>query len=332
MPVQRTSIDSLDTSTPISPSNRVCLDAGNKSGNNGDNGVAGKASGVSNACDRVKGSESVVHAAENGDRDLSVFGKEVLLSKEPSDDFVTVDGGLTALRAYEDNIEEKRVSHTNQSTPSRLTGRGHSLNRSTLQFRTPSHKNRSLDPMTPHVLLLYLQLAFNAVLVLVVAYIGYLIVSTLRADIRQKIDMCISDALNEISLCSKEYYRNKCYNDEQNKRPPALDQTCAMWEQCMNRDPQQLAKSFVTAETLADVLNAFVHRLSWKSLVFLLCLITCCILASQRQLSGMCNERIIAHYYDLQSNIAGPHGLAKYEETIECIADQSHADESSSCH
>lgn len=147
----------------------------------------------------------------------------------------------------------------------------------------PPSLGRSLnwDPRTPYVLLLYLQLALNVVLVALLAYLSYLVISTLRADINQKVEMWISDALSEISACSREYYRNKCHNDEHNTRAPALDQTCNSWKKCMNRDPQQLAKSMVTAETLADVLNAFVHRLSWKSLAVLFSLVLCSLFASQ---------------------------------------------------
>lgn len=142
------------------------------------------------------------------------------------------------------------------------------------------HRTKRWDPRIPYVLLLYLQLVLNVLLVATLIYLGYLVVSTLRADINQKVEMWISDALNEISACSKDYYRNKCHNDDQHTRAPALEQTCNEWEKCMNRDPQQLARSMVTAETLADVLNAFVHRLSLKSLATLFFLVLCSIFVS----------------------------------------------------
>lgn len=125
------------------------------------------------------------------------------------------------------------------------------------------------NPWRPYVLLLYFHLIINIIIILVAAFLGYLIVSTLRADINQNVEFRISDALNEISACSKKYYKNKCFNDENNRRAPALEQTCDAWERCMNRNPLQLVKSKITAETLAEVLNSFLSHLSWKSLFLL---------------------------------------------------------------
>lgn len=137
------------------------------------------------------------------------------------------------------------------------------------------------NPWRPYVLLLYLHFATNLILLIIAAYLGYVTISTIRADINGKIKLCISNALSEISECSREYYKNKCFNDENNKRAPALEQTCAAWERCMNRDPQQLAKSKITAETLAEILNSFLGHLSWKSLFLLFSLLLGSFLVSQ---------------------------------------------------
>ncbi|OBA23531.1 hypothetical protein METBIDRAFT_19906, partial [Metschnikowia bicuspidata var. bicuspidata NRRL YB-4993] len=120
------------------------------------------------------------------------------------------------------------------------------------------------DPRIPYVLLLYLQLFFNAVIVSVVIYLLYTVVRTVRQDVRHKIEMYTADAIQEISLCSRQYYRNRCSNDGTNIRAPALEETCMALEKCMNRDPQQIGKSQITAETFADILNGFMNPISWK--------------------------------------------------------------------
>lgn len=137
------------------------------------------------------------------------------------------------------------------------------------------------NPWKPYVLLLYLHFATNLILLIVAAFLGYITISTIRADINTKIKLNISNTLSEISECSKEYYKNKCFNDENNKRAPALELTCSAWERCMNRDPQQLAKSKITAEALAEILNSFLAHLSWKSLFLLFSLLLGSFLISQ---------------------------------------------------
>lgn len=153
--------------------------------------------------------------------------------------------------------------------------------RDTLSSDESSKTPIFLNPWRPYVLLLYLHFATNLILLIVAAYLGYVMISTIRADINSKIKLCISNTLSEISECSKEYYQNKCFNDENNKRAPALEQTCAAWERCMNTDPQQLAKSKITAEALAEILNSFLGQLSWKSLFLLFSLLLGSFLISQ---------------------------------------------------
>lgn len=117
------------------------------------------------------------------------------------------------------------------------------------------------DPAVPYMLLLYLQLLLNILLVAVLVYVGWSFISSVRRDIGHKVDMYTLDAVHEILRCLREYYRNKCGLDV---RAPALELLCIQWEKCMNRDPQQLGRAQISAETLADVVNGFVRPLSWK--------------------------------------------------------------------
>lgn len=117
------------------------------------------------------------------------------------------------------------------------------------------------DPTIPYMILLYLQLFLNIVLVAVLIYVGYSFISSVRSDIGHKVDMYTLDAVREILRCLREFYRNKCAVE---LRAPALELRCVQWEKCMNRDPQQLGRAQISAETLADVVNGFVRPLSWK--------------------------------------------------------------------
>lgn len=123
------------------------------------------------------------------------------------------------------------------------------------------------DESVPYVLLLYLQLLCNAVLVMVVMYLVFVLIVTIRTDIHHKIASYTSDAVLEISRCTREYYRNKCLPEDGRMRAPALELSCTTWEKCMNRDPQQIGRSRITAETFADIVNGFFRPISWKALV-----------------------------------------------------------------
>lgn len=136
--------------------------------------------------------------------------------------------------------------------------------------KKPSFGSRLLtDPKVPYVLSLYLQLVINIVVISIIFYMVYTFINTIKADINQKLEIYTREALQEISLCSREYYRNKCSLEDGNKRAPALEQTCTKWSKCMNRDPQLIGRSKITAETVADIINGFMKPITWKSLIFL---------------------------------------------------------------
>ncbi|ABN65144.2 predicted protein [Scheffersomyces stipitis CBS 6054] len=124
------------------------------------------------------------------------------------------------------------------------------------------------DPAIPYVLSLYLQLFFNLLLISIVLYFVFIFIKTIRADINHKLEVYISNAFAEIAKCERAYQRNNC-----NRRAPLLEAKCTEWEKCMNSDPQLIGKSKITAETFADIVNGFIRPISWKSLVFLVCLI-----------------------------------------------------------
>ncbi|GME68174.1 unnamed protein product [[Candida] boidinii] len=118
------------------------------------------------------------------------------------------------------------------------------------------------DPRVPIVLSLYLQLFFNIVIVSIIGYFIYSFVSTIQADVQNKIDNYAAEVLQEISLCAREYQRNHC---DPGSRVPALEKSCMAWETCMERDPDSVGRAKIGAETFAEIINGFVKPISWKS-------------------------------------------------------------------
>lgn len=127
--------------------------------------------------------------------------------------------------------------------------------------------NSLIDPQLPYILSLYLQLLFNVVIVSILLYFVYTFISTVRADVENKVDSYATDILQEIALCSREYARNNC---QPGRRVVALEAACSEWEKCMNRDPATVGRAKIGAETFAEIINGFIKPISWKSMFFLL--------------------------------------------------------------
>eukprot|EP00455_Lapot_gusevi_P056613 TRINITY_DN9447_c0_g1_i1.p1 TRINITY_DN9447_c0_g1~~TRINITY_DN9447_c0_g1_i1.p1 ORF type:complete len:225 (-),score=48.19 TRINITY_DN9447_c0_g1_i1:19-693(-) len=118
----------------------------------------------------------------------------------------------------------------------------------------------------PYILSGYLQLAFNVMVISFVGYIMYSFLLSVHRDIDMKATEYSVEAMNEISLCRKNYLENRCQPET---RVPAMALTCTVWESCMNRDPSVVARTKVSAQTLAEIVNSFCNHLSYQSIVFL---------------------------------------------------------------
>ena len=66
----------------------------------------------------------------------------------------------------------------------------------------------------------------------------------------------------EAAICAKEYSDNKCST----LNIPGTIELCASWHVCMNAD-LYVTKSKVVTRLVADIINDFIARLSYKTLV-----------------------------------------------------------------
>ncbi len=197
-------------------------------------------------------SSSIMSAAATSGADVP---RSLLFSHPELNVAVQTDGQVNpvegALIMFDDN--DGALAH-HAARPSPATPR-----------RAASSQRLRLDPSTPYVLSLYLQLIFNAILVSLIAFLIFTCVTTIRSDINRKTESHTAALLEEISRCTREYHRNRCLPEQ---RAPMLEQACTKWARCMNMDPQSLARSKITAETLADAINGFVRPILWKAIVF----------------------------------------------------------------
>ncbi|KAJ2912110.1 hypothetical protein MD484_g8314, partial [Candolleomyces efflorescens] len=98
-----------------------------------------------------------------------------------------------------------------------------------------------------------------------VVYFTAISISTMQNDIRMARLEQTSKQSFEISLCQRHFVSNMCGSSVQ---APALDDQCSQWGLCMRTNEEAVNTFSLVAEYIADVVNAFVHRMSFRSLAF----------------------------------------------------------------
>lgn len=119
-------------------------------------------------------------------------------------------------------------------------------------------------PNLPHILSYYAQFLLNLFFVVCLMYLSYLFISTVRSDVDIKSRDVVLETVAEIAACAREFKDNRC---ERSSRVPAMETVCDNWEKCMNRDPSQVGRARVSAETFAGILSNFIDNLSVKTMV-----------------------------------------------------------------
>lgn len=112
----------------------------------------------------------------------------------------------------------------------------------------------------------YLQVFFNLFLLTLILYALLCFYLTIRRDVDQKVREYSEAILADMSLCSRDYVENRCMPD---MRVPAMETKCNAWEKCMGRDPSQVGRARVSAETFAEIINSFIEPISYKTMVCL---------------------------------------------------------------
>lgn len=122
----------------------------------------------------------------------------------------------------------------------------------------------------PYIASGYLQLFFNISLLSILLYFLVSFIMTIQSDVNKKVEEYSAEILSEISICSKEYLENRCSPDQ---RVPAMQMACQAWERCMERDPAQVGRARVSAETFAEIVNSLIEPISYKTMIFCLVLV-----------------------------------------------------------
>lgn len=169
-------------------------------------------------------------------------------------------------------IKRRRQKHAKEmhqeiDSDDEVTGRGLSMTKHDIRDSNWTiNDHRDL----PYVASGYLQLLFNLFLLGILLYFLVSFIMTIQADVNKKVEEYSAEILSEISICSKEYLENRCSPDQ---RVPAMQMACQAWERCMERDPAQVGRARVSAETFAEIVNSLIEPISYKTMIFCLVLI-----------------------------------------------------------
>lgn len=123
----------------------------------------------------------------------------------------------------------------------------------------------SANPDAPIVFSYYLQLFIDSFLGGLVLWVAWGTFSSARGEVIYSAEKAKLDKLAEIDLCHRDFVRNKCAPLK--TRVPAMESLCNKWDTCMNQDPDSVAGVKASVSHLADIINEFTTRLSWKSIV-----------------------------------------------------------------
>ncbi|KAI9488726.1 Di-sulfide bridge nucleocytoplasmic transport domain-containing protein [Zychaea mexicana] len=100
-------------------------------------------------------------------------------------------------------------------------------------------------------------------------YVGIQFALALKRDVNLKLETFESDRLDEFLNCQMEYANNRC---DPSTRVPAMDELCRQWQQCLYR-PMWIGTTRAVAETLADIINGFVDKISLRTMFFILTIV-----------------------------------------------------------
>ncbi|KNE68214.1 hypothetical protein AMAG_12892 [Allomyces macrogynus ATCC 38327] len=122
--------------------------------------------------------------------------------------------------------------------------------------------------LPPHLALLgYLQVLWNVLLASAGAYVVYTAYAAAAADLAHRFQAYTADEAAKIDECARQYVTNRC---DPATRVPAVNAFCLDLEKCMHADPTRVPATALSAAAVAELIDAFVAKLSYKSLGFLL--------------------------------------------------------------
>jgi len=205
--------------------------------------------------------------------------QEASPSKQEKESRVIALGGIRRVfrSRYEKAMSKRRDVDADDADEESVNGEDEELSDHEGRMMKPprpmmnNHYTLNLVPSTPttkadlpYTLSGYLQVFFNTSLCMVFLWLLLQFILTVQRDVQQRILEHSMDVVQEIKACSVLYKNNFC----EGNIVPHMFQPCGEWETCMNRDPSKIGRARIGAQLLAEIVNAFVENISWKTFFF----------------------------------------------------------------
>ncbi|ORY55712.1 Di-sulfide bridge nucleocytoplasmic transport domain-containing protein [Pseudomassariella vexata] len=167
-------------------------------------------------------------------------------------------------------------------------------------------------PYAPAILGYWLQLAFNLVIVGIVTWVMWIIISGFKDDFWAARQELRAGVVEEMAKCAKDYAENRCAPKEQ--RLPAMNLMCEEWESCMNQDPDKVRRVQLGAKNIVEIINEIFETMHWKTLaVFFLLFAMLCFSGASLFKSTPGNFTTVPHQPQ-HSQTANVHMLAQSQQ------------------
>ncbi|RDA82573.1 hypothetical protein CP532_3066 [Ophiocordyceps camponoti-leonardi (nom. inval.)] len=127
-------------------------------------------------------------------------------------------------------------------------------------------------PNTPDHMQRWMQFGANLVLVSVLTYVGWSVVSTVRSDIHKANDVARQELMSRMTECQTQYTMNECSKKDR----PALRVMCDEWYDCMMQNPESILRVKVTAKQVAEIINEFSETMHLKAWAIVIAFILVC--------------------------------------------------------
>lgn len=133
-------------------------------------------------------------------------------------------------------------------------------------------------PYSPANLSGYVQILFNTIIGATGVYLLLKFITLINQDVQEQLQLHWRALDNKLRRCQLKFNNNHCF---QRDIPPALFNICQDLQDCIieldNKLIEHKPMAKLWLQTLAQVINAFVDQISFKSFIFLL-LTSCSII------------------------------------------------------
>ncbi|KAF9428724.1 hypothetical protein BGZ94_001324 [Podila epigama] len=159
---------------------------------------------------------------------------------------------------------------------------------------TPHARAWSENVDLPFILAGYVQVAMNTAIVGILLYLIFNFITTIQSDVSFRMDSMMTNERNRIQKCREEYVEYNCIVPK--SKTFAM---CEEFKSCMNQPEPRILRASVSAETLALIVNAFVHTISFKTMMFVFVLVFGGLYMSNQALSAYRLNHVVHHQHTM---------------------------------